>query len=371
MKKTEITETIDTIQHKEQLSSTDLSSFASLTDLCRKVPAVQYLLEEWHTEYNSDPERNPNLNHISSPDHIFPTDTSLVWWKCCKGHAWQKSVVDRVTAALNGTDEGCIFCKPEKIDRAKILVDYCTGAVPEGEVDCSHLLIEWDYEKNYPLTPQDVKTVAYTKVWWKCKNGHSWQQLISNRVKAGVGCPYCGHRKVLQGFNDLEYLYPEIAKEWDYEKNQKKPSEVTAMSGHRAWWICEHGHSYEKIISNRTQQGQGCPVCRALAGEKGSMLVLGVNDLVTTHPDIALEWNDERNGDLKPTDVKAGSRTIVWWKCRNGHEWQAPVARRTGKRKIGCPGCSGSITYKKYEEMGCKKGFEHFHQGPEHAWRKG
>ena len=43
------------------------------------------------------------------------------------------------------------------------------------------------------------------------------------------------------------------------------------------------------------------------------MLVLGVNDLVTTHPDIALEWNDERKGDLKPTDVKAGSRDVVWW----------------------------------------------------------
>ena len=53
MKKTEITEkteTTDTIQDKELLSSTDLSSFASLTDLCRKVPTVQYLLEEWHTE---------------------------------------------------------------------------------------------------------------------------------------------------------------------------------------------------------------------------------------------------------------------------------------------------------------------------------
>ena len=155
MKRTEKIETKGTIQHKEQLSSTDLSSFASLTDLCRKVPAVQYLLDEWHTEYNSDPERNSNhtLNHTYStlsPNSILPTDTSLVWWRCCKGHAWQKSVVDRVTAALNGTDEGCIFCKPEKIERAKVLSDYCAGTVPEGEVDCSHLLTEWDYEKNYP-----------------------------------------------------------------------------------------------------------------------------------------------------------------------------------------------------------------------------
>lgn len=86
MKKTEITEkteTIDTKQHKEQLSSTYLSSFASLTDLCRKVPAVQYLLEEWHTEYNSDPERSLSrtLNHsiiFSRPSSSYRHKSRLV-----------------------------------------------------------------------------------------------------------------------------------------------------------------------------------------------------------------------------------------------------------------------------------------------------
>ena len=29
----------------------------------------------------------------------------------------------------------------------------------------------------------------------------------------------------------------------------------------------------------------------------------GYNDLRTTHPEIAREWNKERNGDLKPTNV--------------------------------------------------------------------
>ena len=365
---------------------------SSLAELCVKVPTVSYLLAEWHPKNSRDTDAALNMNDLAqqhpaiegkkadektseefsqlTPKDVTPNDTRVVWWQCKKGHAWGESVFNRVNAALSGTDTGCIFCKPEKIERERVLWDYCTRAVPDGEVDCSHLLEEWDYEKNYPLTPKDVKTVAYTKVWWKCKNGHSWQQLISNRVKIGVGCPYCGHRRVLKGFNDLESLYPAIAKEWDYEKNDINPSEVMSMSGRSVWWICAQGHSYEKIISNRTQQGQGCPICRAMAGEKGSMLICGINDLATTHPDIASEWNYKRNCGLKPSDVKAGSRRIVWWKCENGHEWQTPVARRTGKRKIGCPGCSGISTYKKYEEMGCEKGFEHFHQGTDHVWRK-
>ncbi len=354
------------------LTPSALINISTLSELCRKYPQFNHLLKEWHPTRNRD---LPPYNITLTPDSLTPTDTRLVWWQCKKGHNWNESVADRVRKVLEGNDNGgdhtgCPFCQPEKIERAPILWDYCTSDVPDGEIDCFHLLDEWDYEKNYPLTPKDVKTVEYRKVWWKCSNGHSWEQLISNRVKVGVGCPYCGHRRVLKGFNDLATLFPEIAAEWDYEKNELTPDQVTSMTNKRVWWKCKHGHSYQKIVSNRTQHGQGCPVCRALAGEKGSMLIPGVNDLATTHPEIAVEWNHERNGELKPCDVKAGTDRRVWWKCKHGHEWETPVARRTGKRKIGCPGCSGSSTYKKFEDMGCVKGFEHFGQGQGHVWRK-
>lgn len=75
-----------------------------------------------------------------------------------------------------------------------------------------------------------------------------------------------------------------------------------------------------------------CP-CRT-----NRVAVEGVNDLATTHPQIAAEWNHGRNGELEPTDVVAGSSKRVWWKCRDGHEWQAVVYRR----KAGggnCPIC--------------------------------
>lgn len=75
-----------------------------------------------------------------------------------------------------------------------------------------------------------------------------------------------------------------------------------------------------------------CPCCTS------RVAVEGVNDLSTTHPDIAAEWDYERNGELKPTDVVAGSSKRVWWRCPEGHEWQAIIYRR----KAGggsCPVC--------------------------------
>ena len=72
-------------------------------------------------------------------------------------------------------------------------------------------------------------------------------------------------------------------------------------------------------------------------------MLKGYNDLRTTHPKIAREWNKGRNGDLKPTDAIASSNKRVWWKCKECHEWFGLIANRArkGKADPGCPYCSG------------------------------
>ena len=76
-----------------------------------------------------------------------------------------------------------------------------------------------------------------------------------------------------------------------------------------------------------------CPYCN------GRKVWPGFNDLKTTNPEIAKEWNYEKNADVTPSDIKSGSNIKVWWKCINGHEWEAKVNERVRGR--GCPYCSG------------------------------
>ena len=67
------------------------------------------------------------------------------------------------------------------------------------------------------------------------------------------------------GFNSLEYLYPEIAKEWDYEKNFPiTPDKIPAHTGKKAWWICSKCQkSYSSVVASRTSIDKcGCPDCR-------------------------------------------------------------------------------------------------------------
>ena len=64
--------------------------------------------------------------------------------------------------------------------------------------------------------------------------------------------------------------------------------------------------------------------------------------LADLHPDIAAQWHPTRNGDLKPTGVKAGSNKKVWWQCDQGHEWFVPPAGRL--RGEQCRKCADRLS---------------------------
>ena len=89
----------------------------------------------------------------------------------------------------------------------------------EYVIDNAHLMVEWVWEKNINVTPNELTVGSNKKVWWKCEKGHSWNMSPYEKVKS-KGCPFCLNKRVLIGFNDLGTLFPNLAKEWDFEKNQ-------------------------------------------------------------------------------------------------------------------------------------------------------
>lgn len=189
------------------------------------------------------------------------------------------------------------------------------------------LEVEYDTQKN-TIPYKKLSPSSKKKVWWKDAAGHSWDSTVANRVYGGNNCPYCSHRKVLEGFNDLKATNPEILSMWSPE-NKISPTEVMAKSNKKVKWVCEHGHTWEARISD-VIAGKGCPVC------SGNAVQEGVNDLATTHPSIAAEWHPIKNGSLTPQMVSFGSEKKVWWKDSEGNEWPERINKRTS-RKLGCP----------------------------------
>ena len=124
----------------------------------------------------------------------------------------------------------------------------------------------------------------------------------------------------------LSKTHPKLAKEadgWD-------PANVTSGSGKKVKWQCKLGHSYEAIVASRAGANTGCAVCT------GNKVLIGFNDLRTTHPDLAKEAID-----FDPKAFTFGSGKKLKWRCPNGHIYEATIVSRTS-RKSGCPICSNN-----------------------------
>lgn len=273
------------------------------------------LLAQW------DIERNLPL----TPDDVTFGSHKRVWWTCPSGHSWQAMVYTRSEGA------NCPYCTGRKASPEQ---NSLTKQFPA-------LAAEWDDEKNAPLTPQSVTTGSHKLIWWRCPKGHSWRAAVYSRTTLGTGCPVCTGRQALAGENDLATLYPDIAAQWDEEKNGAlHPSSVTAGSNRRVWWRCEKGHSYRAMIAQRVQRGDGYPYC---ANRK---VLLGFNDLATAAPLVAKQWHETLNGALTPEMVTAGSHKKAWWQCSYGHVWKAAIYFRVGVQQCGCPVCAGKTKRK-------------------------
>jgi len=80
----------------------------------------------------------------------------------------------------------------------KEYVSYFPSPLPENTLLSSHsyLVNEWDFDKNFPLKPDNFSYGSSYKVWWLCEKGHSYEAVIANKSR-GTGCPYCSGRKSL------------------------------------------------------------------------------------------------------------------------------------------------------------------------------
>ena len=224
-----------------------------------------------------------------------------------------------------------------KKDRQKILSTYIKGKT-NNSVLTTHpeLALEWDMQNNHGLLPEMFSSGSSEPISWICHIcGHRWIANISDRAN-GNGCPACSKRVATPGTNDIVTLFPLIASEWDYEKNNGLlPEKMLPGSSKVVWWKCRKCNAeWKASIENRCKKnGTGCPYCY------GRAAVHGKNDLKTINPILAAQWHPTKNGALVPETILPNSNKKVWWKCNHcGYEWQAVVSNRN--KGCGCPHCA-------------------------------
>ncbi|GHV96686.1 hypothetical protein AGMMS50293_30060 [Spirochaetia bacterium] len=262
------------------------------------------IAEEWH----------PIKNGTLRPLDVTSCSNKKVWWQCRKniGHEWIASPKQRTRQ--NNT---CPYCNSLAVRFPEIAKQV-------------HLALNNEIEIN------TIPYSSHLKIWWKCDQGfdHIWQATINSRTSMNLGCPICSGYKVTKS-NSLSFVFPELALEWDYEKNEMNPDHIYCRSSKVVWWKCPEGddHRWKAQIKSRAN-GNGCPIC---SGRK----VTKSNSLATKYPEIAKIWNIPKNKNISPLEVTPFSNKKVWWKCPVGdnHEWKATVANVVNGTT--CPVCMG------------------------------
>jgi hypothetical protein len=340
------------------------------------------LAEEW------DYDRNKPL----TPDLFSPFSDQKVFWKCSNGHIYAATIKNRTNRG-----SGCPSCYQESLPDAansralaKIgsieknnpaLVSYWDREENNGlrpnEVPnninrtfvwrcknghrftrllktmksnqdcpvCTSILIinpelsnEWDFAKNVDITPEKIQAGSGKRVWWKCKNGHSWECSVVARTRDGKDCPVC---------RSIGFLYPNLLKEWDHQRNALiDPFNLSWGSSAKVWWICENNHAWETSVSSRTGRGSGCPVCarssRAEAVRLNKLKKSG--SLNEKYPEIAGHWHPILNGGVQPSDFSPNSHKLFWWVCDCGAEYQRTpndaVTIWKRRKKYTCADCA-------------------------------
>ena len=258
-------------------------------------------------------------NFPFTPEDVTAAFRDRVWWKGKCGHEWQASVVNRSTNLT-----GCPYCSSHKL----------LPGFNDLATKCPDVAAGWS-EKNLPLTPSDVMPGSSRLVWWKGKCGHEWQATVGSQTGTERrGCPICYKAPLEPGVNDLATEYPELAAQWSEKNLPLEPSMIRASYGKQLWWICpECGNEFRGQV--RTQIFyRKCPYCR------GTQVKRGFNDLATTHPEIAKEWDPKKNGNLTPAEFTAQSMKYARWICRCGCRWGSTIYGRTSGTER-CPKCGG------------------------------
>ena len=87
-----------------------------------------------------------NKNHPLLPTQVHINSNQKFYWRCDKNHS-SVSVAKRVDG------RGCPYCANRLVSKENNLL----RLFPK-------IAKEWDYKKNYPLTPDKIVAGSYTKV---------------------------------------------------------------------------------------------------------------------------------------------------------------------------------------------------------------
>lgn len=153
------------------------------------------LIKEWDFEKNHQ-----------NPQKITSGSNKKVWWKCPKCELSYDAVVHTRPRAA------CPYCALKRPSHFRNL-----------ELLFPKISKRFITEKN-GIIPSEVSPTSKKSYWWRCENGHEYENSCANMTKQGDdarACRFCNGNDVWPGESAAD-LFPEILDQVDISKNSKE-----------------------------------------------------------------------------------------------------------------------------------------------------
>lgn len=222
--------------------------------------------------------------------------------------------------------------------------DWSTGLFKNNPVyDNPILNKEWSSKNltSIHLAQIDIETKKY---WWSCsKCGGDYLASIPIRREVSNTCPYCNNEEVLEGYNSLLAVYPDLAKKWSPKNTVSSDSIIPIETEKRNYiWHCDtcelnfterFNIVLEKYLNDGSFSKKICPYCSKRLPDSRT------ESLDVVKPFLVEEWLSDKYGEI--SEEFPGSKKLVEWECRRCHgHYKAKICDR-GENDKCCPYCTG------------------------------
>lgn len=309
----------------------------------------QDLLDEWDYEKNT-----------LKPNEITKGSDKKIFWRCSNDKILKHSYDSTISERIRGSN--CPYCSNKRF--LKGFNDLQTWAIYNNP----NLITAYSKDNEFKI--DEIISCSKNKIKLKClKCNNFFERSIRAITYNGdsIYCVDCSKKiainnqrlTLLNKTKNLLESYPEVAKQWNFEKTlipddwddeilgNFGPKTVSINSHYKVFWNCNNGHSWETNISNRINRRNNkiseCPYC------SNELLLSGYNDFETWcnnngRQDLINEWIDE----FPMNQVMKGTITKYKWKCKRcNHEYNSSPNNRS--RGNNCPNCAKRFTKSKPE----------------------
>jgi len=262
--------------------------------------------DNWHLTKNGD----------VTPRGVFLNANKRFWFTC-------PDCPHDINPKLAGVARGfwCGYCSsPPKILCKNPECQWCH----EHSFASHPRSIYWHSTINGDVTPRDVFLNCHEPFWFKCDNcPHNYKKIIANMTK-GIGCPYCGLKKLCddpecQWCHEHSFASHPRSVNWHPTLNgDVTPRDVFSGSDKKIWFTCPDCRHDINPRLFKVAQGKWCCYCSSGKLCDDPECQWCHEHSFASHP-RSVNWHPTLNGDVTPRDVFLNCHEPFWFTCPDCH----------------------------------------------------